>query len=423
LKLLNKTILYYVVFSMAIFTAGGLAFYQIVKVTIIRQVDMSLLTEKKIIEEQILYYDSIPDFTTIFGHQIEVTIFDIPVRSSQKIQDTVISDPENHASFEYRHLVEKGNMEDGRGYRISIYKSLEDTHALFTDLFLFICLAFILLSIILIAVNYWISRKIWVPFYQTLKKIKDFNINDNPQLNLPPAGVSEFDRLNRVLNTMSEKIRADYLNLKEFTEDASHEIQTPLSIIKSKLELLFQSEDLTDKQAEYIQAIYEATTRLSKLNHSLLLISRIQNQQYATTGQVDLAGIIDKFLLNFREIIDQKNIRIEKLYKSVEKLDMNPDLAEVLISNLMGNAIRHNIEGGWISVELTASQLVITNTGHHIVLNPEDLFKRFRKGDVSGDSSGLGLSIVNKIASTYRMETAYFVDGNIHTLRLSFNKS
>lgn len=423
MKLLSKTILYYVVFSMTIFTAGGLAFYQIVKVTILRQVDMSLLTEKKIIEEQILYYDSIPDFTTIFGHQIEVTIFDLPVRSSQKIQDTVISDPENQASFEYRHLVEKGNMEDGRGYRISIYKSLEDTHALFTDLFLFICLAFILLSIILIAVNYLISRKIWVPFYQTLKNIKDFNINDNPQLNLGPAGVREFDRLNRVLNIMSEKIRADYLNLKEFTEDASHEIQTPLSIIKSKLELLFQSESLTDKQAEYIQAIYEATTRLSKLNHSLLLISRIQNQQYATIGQVDLAGIIDKFLINFQEVIDQKNIRIEKQYKQVEKLDMNPDLAEILISNLLGNAIRHNIEGGWISIELTANQLLISNTGHHFVLNPENLFKRFSKGDVSGDSAGLGLSIVNKIASLYRMETAYFVDGNIHTLRLSFNKS
>jgi signal transduction histidine kinase len=423
MKLLNKTILYYIVFSMAIFTAGGLSFYKIVKVTIIRQVDTSLLTEKKIIEEQILYYDSIPDFTTIFGHQIEVTVFDVPVRSSQRIQDTVITNPQNETSAEYRHLVEKGNMEDGRGYRISIYKSLEDTHALFTDLFLFICLVFILVSFILIAVNYWISRKIWVPFYHALKKIKDFNINENLQLNLTPTGIREFDRLNRVLNTMSEKIRADYLNLKEFTEDASHEIQTPLSIIKSKLELLFQSEDLTDKQAEYIQAIYEATTRLSKLNHSLLLISKIQNQQYTNTGQVDLSAIIDKFLLNFQEVIDERNIRIEKQYKSVETVTMNTDLAEILISNLLGNAIRHNIEGGWVSIELTADQLVITNTGHSLAFNPNDLFKRFRKGDVSSDSAGLGLSIVNKIASLYQMETAYSLDGNVHTLTLTFNKS
>ena len=222
---------------------------------------------------------------------------------------------------------------------------------------------------------------------------------------------------------MSEKIREDYLNLKEFTEDASHEIQTPLSIIKSKLELLFQSENLTDKQAENIRAIYEATTRLSKLNYSLLLISRIQNQQYAFTGQVDLAGITDKFLLHFQEIIDQKNIRIDRHYNSAVSLKMNPDLAEILISNLLGNAIKHNIENGWVSVALDNTALVITNTGHKPAVNPNDLFKRFRKGDLSEDSSGLGLSIVSKIAALYNMDIEYLLEGNIHTLRLVFNKS
>ena len=222
-----------------------------------------------------------------------------------------------------------GNMEDKKGYRISIYKSIEDTRSLITDLFLITCLAFILLSIILVVVNYWISKKLWVPFYHTLEKIKDFNIDEKLQLNLSPTGIVEFDRLNRVLNTMSEKIRADFLNLKEFTEDASHEIQTPLSIIKSKLELLFQSENLTEKQAENIRAIYEATTRLSKLNYSLQLISKIQNQQYAATGKVDLAAVTDKFLLHFQEIIDQKNIRIDRHYNSSGTLIMNPDLAEI----------------------------------------------------------------------------------------------
>jgi signal transduction histidine kinase len=408
---------------MVLFTAGGLAFYQIVRMTIIRQIDLSLLTEEEIIEEQILYYDSIPDFTTIFGHQIEVTVYESPINTAQKIQDTTIVNPENATATEYRHLVIRGNMEDNRGYRISIYKSLEDTHKLITDLFLIICIAFILLSIILVAVNYLISRKIWVPFYHTLDKIKDFNINDSLQLNLSPTGIREFDRLNRVLNNMSQKIRADYLNLKEFTEDASHEIQTPLSIIKSKLELLFQSENLTDKQAENISAIYEATTRLSKLNYSLLLISRIQNQQYSRTEQVDLEVIIDKFLLHFKEIIEQKNIRIDRHYAVAAVLNINHDLAEILISNLLGNAIKHNIEDGWVSIEMDADKLVISNTGHTLAFNPGDLFKRFRKGDVSGDSSGLGLSIVSKIVSLYNMDIEYTLEENIHTLRLAFNKS
>jgi signal transduction histidine kinase len=409
---------------MVIFIGGGLVFYKLVRHTIIRQIDTSLVTERKIIEEQILYYDSIPDFTTVFGHQIEVSVYDYKVSPSQRVQDTVItSRSDDGTETEYRHLVAKGNMEDGRGYRISIYKSMEDTHKLITDLFLIICFVFILLSIILIAINYWISRNIWVPFYQTLAKIKDFNINENLQLHLTTTGILEFDRLNRVLNTMSEQIRADFLNLKEFTEDASHEIQTPLSIIKSKLELLFQSENLTDKQAEIINSIYEATTRLSKLNHSLLLISKIQNQQYAHTEKIDLAGLIDKFLLNFQEVTEQKKIIIDKNYTDAGTLSMNPDLAEILVSNLLGNAIRHNVENGQLSIVLNDKRLVISNTGHTLNFNPGDLFKRFRKGDVTSESAGLGLSIVNKIASLYNMEIGYSINGNIHTLTLDFNKS
>jgi signal transduction histidine kinase len=408
---------------MVIFTAGGISFYKLVRLTIIRQIDTSLITDSKIIEEQMRYYNRIPDFTSVFGHQIEVTLYDLRISPSQNISDTVIISQEDDSSAEYRHLLVKGNMKDGRGYMINIYKSLEDTRKLIMDLFIVICLAFVTLSFVLIAVNYWISRKLWLPFYRTLSKIRNFNINEKLQLNLTTTGIKEFDMLNRVLNTMSEKIRADYFNLKEFTEDASHEIQTPLSIIKSKLELLFQSKNLSDKQAENIKAIYEATTRLSKLNHSLLLISRIQNQQYANTGQVDLAKLLGKFLMHFKEVIDQKNIRIDEHYHSANTLNMNPDLAEILTSNLLGNAIKHNIEDGWVSIDLSDDDLVITNTGHHIDSDPGELFKRFRKGNTSSDSSGLGLSIVNKIASLYNMKAEYSVSGNIHTFRLDFNKS
>jgi signal transduction histidine kinase len=409
---------------MVIFTAGGLTFYWLVRLTIVRQIDLSMLTEAEIIKDQILFYDSIPDFNNIFGYQISVTVYEKPVTPGQKIQDTVITDPQTGTSSGYRHLVMNGNMEDNKkGYRISIFKSIENTHNLITDLFLITCLAFILLSIILVVVNYWISKKLWVPFYHTLEKIKDFNIDEKLQLNLSPSGIIEFDRLNRVLNTMSEKIRADFLNLKEFTEDASHEIQTPLSIIKSKLELLFQSENLTDKQAENIRAIYEAATRLSKLNYSLQLISKIQNQQYSAIGKVDVAALIDKFLFNFQEIIEQKNIRIYRNYNKAIPLNMNADLAEILISNLLGNAIKHNVEEGWVNISLDDKELIITNTGYRLSFNPNDLFKRFRKGDISSDSSGLGLSIVNKIASLYHMKIEYLLDGNIHTLRLAFNKS
>jgi len=405
---------------MLIFSFGGLAFYKLVRLTITRQIDSSLITEKEIIEEQIFNFDSVPDFTPIFGHQIEVNILNHPLPAEVKIHDTSMIKTGESDFSDYRYLCVEGNMPDKRGYEIHIFKSLDDTHKLITGLFEVIFLVFLLLSLILILVNYWISKKVWAVFYQTLAQLRNFNIIENRELNLAASQIEEFDQLNRVLNSMSEKIRADFINLKEFTEDASHEIQTPLSIIKSKLELLFQSENLTKEEIENIRSIYEAANRLSKLNHSLLLISRIQNQQYSYSEKIDLARVLDNFLDNFKEIIEQKNISISKNYQAQLMLHMNPGLAEILVSNLLGNAIKHNMANGEIMITLTSNSLTISNEGKPFQKDTNVLFNRFEKGDSMGDSAGLGLSIVKKITALYKMGVSYSTQGARHILRLDF---
>ncbi len=409
---------------MVIFSTGGIVFYKLVRIIVIGQITESLVTEKTLIEEQILHSDSLPDFTTIFGHQIELTIYDQPLRYAQTINDTVMADSLTGTSNSYRHLRVSGNYQDKRsyyrGYTIDIFKSMEDTHKLILDFFLVIWLVLVALVVILISLNIYISKKIWVPFYTILNRLSQYNINENLRLNLTPTGIREFDQLNRVLNSMSDRIRADFLNLKEFTEDASHEIYTPLSIIKSKLELLFQSENLTKEQFQNIHTIYEAVSRLARLNKSLLLISRIQNQQYPEVKEINLTYIIEKFLIHFKEVIQQKNIDIIKHYNDQTSVMMNPDLADILISNLLGNAFKHNVQNGFITIELNARDLIITNTGSEIITDPENLFKRFRKGNISVESSGLGLSIVKKIATLYEMDISYTIHENIHTLILRF---
>jgi len=408
---------------MLIFSIAGLSFYQLVRMAIIRQIDTSLLTEKKIIEEQIINIDSVPDFSQIFGHQIEVTIYNHTLQPMQSLDDTTMISSSNENEIVFRHLLIKGNFQQHKGYVINILKSLEDTHKLIGDLLLIICFVLIALSVILILVNYWISKKVWIPFYHTLEKISDFDINENLELNLSKSGISEFDQLNKVLNAMSEKIRTDFLNLKEFTEDASHEIQTPLSIIKSKTELLFQSENLTETQSQSIQSIHEATMRLSKLSHSLLLISKIQNQQFPNKEKVNIKSILTRFLFQYKEIISQNNISVSEHYDESPIITMNSYLADMMISNLLGNAIKHNIPGGFITISLTAKDLIIKNSGNPYNQNPDSLFKRFRKGNMSHDSSGLGLSIVKKITTLYQMDIEYTIHESLHTITLRFNIS
>ena len=218
---------------------------------------------------------------------------------------------------------------------------------------------------------------------------------------------------------MTEKIAKDYRNLKEFTENASHEMQTPLSIIQSKLELLIQSENLTAEQMQEVQVIYESAARLAKLNQALLLLAKIENSQFAEAKPVKLDEIIKTKLLFFEELIAHKNISVEV---NLEPLTINihPILADILVSNLIGNAIKHNLEKGKLIVKLKGDELVIQNSGKPLTITPEQLFQRFRKADPASDSLGLGLAIVNEICIVYNYSIDYKYVDNLHSVSIGF---
>jgi signal transduction histidine kinase len=260
---------------------------------------------------------------------------------------------------------------------------------------------------------------VWVPFYHTLKALNRYDLNAQAQLHLSRTNIREFRLLNETLNKMSEKILQDYQNLKEFNENAAHELQTPLAVIKSKLDLLIQNEQLDKSQLELIHSVYEATSRMSKLNQGLLLISRIQNNQFNISEDIDIETIIDKTLGHFQEMIDLKGIRVEKQCLNPMILHMNHTLAEILFNNLISNAIRHNVPGGIIEITINTQVFTISNTGPELKMDPQQLFERFRKSDSRSESVGLGLSIVHKICTLYRWTIKYNYYQGSHILVIS----
>ncbi|MDP4188730.1 MAG: HAMP domain-containing sensor histidine kinase [Bacteroidota bacterium] len=419
MKLLTKTTLKHLIFSLLIFFSGGIAFYGVVSSFVFRQIDETLIAEREIIEEQIDHLDSIPDFSTVFGHHIEVTLFNHYVKPSQKFHDTILINAQDGELEHYRHLLITNNTDQHKSYSISIFKSLSETRQLMQVIFLIVFCLSVILLISLTILNYSISKRLWVPFYDTLSKMQNYSIEEKEPLSFPSSTVIEFNQLNNVVRILTEKIRADYLNLKEFTENASHEIQTPLAIIKSKLELLIQTDNLDKKQINEIKSIYEATNRLSKLNYALLLITKIQNQQFTFVEPVCFNHEINRLLLNFEDIISQKKIKVSTDYNSEITLNINPDLAEILLNNLLSNAIKHNVENGTLDILLNKAGLVISNTGPQLDVDPKLLFQRFRKANSSG-SLGLGLSIVQKIAVSYKMNIDYSLNNKLHIVKIDF---
>jgi signal transduction histidine kinase len=402
--------------------AGGALLYLTIKKVTYRQIDNSLITEKTIIQDQIKKTDTIPDFEANFGHQIEVKLLGYQVRNYQSIKDTDIYDPDSDSFIPYRYIYAKGNNVEKKGFIITIYQTLSEKNELLQAISLYMFFLFFSLLLISILINYLIARKLWRPFYDSVRIAGKFDIQADKPLVLPETDIVEFNQLNVVFDNMTRKMRNDYLNLKEFSENASHEIQTPLAVIRSKADLLMQQKNLNKESINLVKSINEATTKLLKLNQGLLLISKIENQVFHEKKMVSLKQIAESGLNNYKEIMQLKKIKVEFDSTDDAMVEMNEVLADVLISNLLSNAVRFNVDSGFIKCHIDDTSFTISNSGFPMTIDPEDLFKRFHKNSEQSQLVGLGLSIVKKISESYGMSVAYTCYNSIHKIELKYRQ-
>jgi len=400
--------------------AGGALLYLSIKKVIYTQTDYNLVIEKTILVNQIELTDSIPDLKASFGNQIDVKLFNYPIREFQSIKDTDIYDSKTDSFTPFRYIFSSGTTPQQKGYIITIFKVTDEKNELLQAIGLYLFFLFFSLFIISILINYLIARRLWKPFYDSVNSAEKFDIQSDKPLDLPDTDIKEFNQLNDVFYYMTTKMRYDYLNLKEFSENAAHEIQTPLAVIRSKTDLLAQQKSLNKVSINLIKSINEATTKLFKLNQGLLLISKIENQIFHEKKKVSLTQIIRKSLDNYKEIMELKKIKVEFEAKDEAVIEMNDVLAEVLISNLLSNAVRFNVDNGFIKCNIDNKFLTISNSGLPLSVKPEDLFKRFYKGSDNPQSVGLGLSIVKKITDGYGMTITYTNNNTNHEIKLQY---
>ena len=234
-----------------------------------------------------------------------------------------------------------------------------------------------------------------------------------------PTKVREFRQLSDAALDMGNRSYKAYEEQKQFIENASHELQTPLAIVRGKVELLAESEGMTEQQMEQLDEIYATLGRAVKLNKSLLLLSRIENGQYTEMEDVSVDEILDELLPDLMDIYEHKQVRlIRKREEQPFIIRCNHSLAQILVSNLVKNSLLHNREEGELQVLTTPTSLVIKNTGD-VPLDGEKLFRRFYHGmDGKKDSTGLGLAIARSIALSSSLKLTYEWQDGMHTFRL-----
>ncbi|MFE3848672.1 sensor histidine kinase [Flavobacterium sp. LB3P45] len=399
MKLLAKTSLYYLILSIPILILSGFICFHIITREVRESNNELLLNRKELIENYLKEDDTI--FLKIITKSSEATIKKMDKINALKtpaliFSDTLIFDKKENELAENRLLSSIFKVRNAN-YSIKIWRSTLEYNELFRGIFTSFVVLLILLFVTYLIINFWISKTVWKPFYQTVSNLKKFRASDNVIPHFTNTSVTEFDELNLSLDIMMRKMIVDFNSQKKFTENASHEIQTPLAVIKSKIDLLIQSENLKENEMKLIVAIDYACSKIIRLNKSFLLLTKIENRQFNTTEIVSFENTVDNSLVFFEEHIQANKIEVIKNIESDFCVLMNADLCLVLVNNLLQNAIRHNINSGNIEIFITKKEIIISNLGDD---NPIDsqLFERFHKNSTSQESLGLGLSIVKEIA-------------------------
>ena len=413
MKLIERTGRSYLILSLVIFVLFGIVLYFILTAVMNNRLDEKLLYTKEVISKRIKY-----DYPLIiFEEPEELTPSENLLYPNDTIvfKDTLIffgiedvEGVENTEDFEkYRQLTAYETVPTGLRYKIITRNSLVRNQDFVTIISFLTILITLLLLTGLWYFNTRIAKTIWKPFYSNLDSLKNFSIQDQKPIELQSSNIDEFTELNESIKSLTEKLSSDYNNLKEFTENASHEMQTPLAIMQSKIELLLQSTNLNESEIKQLTSIYQAGQRLSKLNKTLLTLAKVENRQYSEVEEVNISTLLSNKLDLYDDFIVAKKLEVETDIESSVILKTNSTMVGMLITNLLSNAIRHNIEKGSIYMQLSSTHFQISNSGNELTVSPENLFNRFKKDSSSADSSGLGLAIVKKICEINEWKIDY----------------
>lgn len=417
MKLLERILKYQIITSLCVLTLGAILFYFSVDYLIDREVNKELMHSKAKVSWQLRHIDELPVYILQLGDSLQLDQVRYPGQMAL-VERKLFNEVENEYQ-PYRQLIFYERVE-GTWYRVTISKLLAQRKQLLEAVVMTVTFIVALLLISLLLLNSWLSRRLWRPFYKTLRALDSYQVENHEVLTFPKQHTVEFEQLNQSVTQFTDRLAATYQNLKEFTENASHEIQTPLAVILSKIEGLFQDESLKESQMVALSEISEAANRLAKLNQALLLLTKIENRQFlAGTEPISLVPIINRKLRDLEDLIGQREITVKTAIEPTGPV-MHPALAEVLVNNLLTNAIRYNIKGGTIDITLNAGRLVVRNTGAPIHIDPELLFERFRKEGTHSASLGLGLALAKTICQVNGQTLTYETDGPWHILTVTW---
>jgi signal transduction histidine kinase len=403
--------------TVVVFLLSSILYYFLLNYILTQEVD-EVLRHKKVRMDRFLQETGhLPVQDRMGEVRVYYTLAKQPIKGVQFSFVQAYDSLENSAGT-FRKFVYTAPV-NGQLYQITFLRPLAGTRSLAKAIILVTLSTILVMLVVSLLINRNLLRRLWQPFYDTIGAMRSYKLGKVKEVKLPQTHIDEFVFLNDSLNDTIQQAEKEYQILKEFTENASHELQTPLAIIRSKLDLFIQREDLSEDQSEELKEVYLAVKRLSRLSVSLLLLAKIENHQYADVSAINLKERIEEKVRQFQELWKNNQLNLE-CYLQDAIIHSNGDLTEILLNNLLSNASRHNIEGGTICIHLKANQLIVSNTGSKKALDSNRLFMRFYKEESHSHKNGLGLSIIKQICEQSHIHIAYSFQNGNHFFQLDW---
>ncbi len=418
MKLFTKYNRINILATIATFMVGSVAFFAVLYSILRHQLDDTLRSEQQEVTEYVQTHGTLPDFENTRHQWITaVQTTQLPAHkhfSSYLHHDNRDGDNDWVRQLSFPLMV--GNV------RYTVYVNRPETET--EDLLkLIIAVTLGMIGLILL-VNYLINRRLinrlLRPFYSTVGEIINYRVAFEKPLQLPPSPIDEINLLNESLNEMAARIYREYYALKSFTENASHEMQTPLAVINGKIEVLLQNDGLNEQGIQQLLAIEQATKKLARLHQSLLLLAKLENRQFIPDEPVNMQQVVEAKIEEWHDLVKSRGLAVQLTCERTI-IAFHPQLAEILFSNLFNNALRYTPQGGSIQIFLNDASLRISNTAAAGPLDIERVFLRFYKTQNAAEGTGLGLAIVKEICSLAGFVVKYAFTAGNHIFTIYFS--
>ena len=407
-SLLNKYLKQYVIYMTVIMLCSSPLFIFIFQMFYIRHLDGLLVsTGDDFIENRL------PDFTfhendiwNKYDEHIKVLLYDSTYILNRAITEPLCK-PDKKQEHPYRVIYRKIEIK-GKPHILMCRVPMMETNIFLKVFIIQLLLILAILFIASIVGHRHLAKKLWSPFYKSLKKIEHYNLEQGEIPVFEKSDIQEFSNLNMILSNLISNNLQIYKQQKEFIENASHELQTPIAVFQSKLDVVIQNPHLSEEQINNLRTLYGILSRLARLNKNLLLLAKMDNNQFKDLHTVDFIEFLKKSLYYFKDQTQAQGIRKISKINPPLTIKANESLLESLVNNLMANAILHNIsEGGTITIEVVNNTFSVSNTGKAQALDTNKIFKRFSRTTEEKRGNGLGLSIVYQICKFHKWELEY----------------